>query len=113
MKRMPTLLVALFLVVSLTFALFYFIVPASTPWLHETCSQAAISLAALAILSLLVFVDVPTPKWLCQKFVAPSVIRGIALLGSTVGTILFAIFAYITATSHNNSVSREALVAFY
>ncbi len=113
MKRILALLVVPFLIVSLTFALFYFIAPFSTPWLHQTYSQIAISFAALAIMSFLMFVTVPTPKMFCQKFVEPRVIRGIALLGSILSTIIFAIFGYITATSHNNSASREALVAFY
>lgn len=113
MKRTLSLVVVSFLIVSLTFALFYFIAPVSTPWLHQTYSQIAISFAALAILSFLVFVDVPTPKRFYRKFAVPSMIRGIALLGSVVSTIIFAIFGYLTATSHNNSASREALVAFY
>src|SRR5208283_1409093 len=113
MKRTLSLVVVSFLIVSLTFALFYFIAPVSTPWLYQTYSQIAISFTALAILSFLVFVDVPTPKRFYRKFAVPSMIRGIALLGSVVSTIIFAIFGYLTATSHNNSASREALVAFY
>lgn len=113
MKRTLVLIVVLFLLASFACALFYFITPASTPWLHQTYGQTAMSFAALAVLSTLMSVVVPRPRRLGRKFALPRAISNIALLGFMVSVIIFALFAYITATSHNISTSYAALLAFY
>ena len=113
MKRILVLIVVLFLLASLAWALFYFIAPAPTPWLHRTYGQIAVSFAALAVLSSLMFVAVPRPRRFSRKFAVPRAIRDIALIVFIVSISIFAIFAYITATSHNMSTSRAALFAFY
>lgn len=113
MKKIQVLIMMLFLIASLACALFYFIAPASTPWLHQTYDQIAVSFVALAVLSTLMFIAVPRPKRFGRKFAVPRGIRDIALLGFMVSIIIFAIFAYITATSGYIAASRAALVAFY
>jgi hypothetical protein len=102
----------LFLVASFTCALFYFIAPTSTPWLHQTYGQIAVSFAALTVLFSLMFVAVPRLRRFDRKYAVSHTIRVISLISFMVSVIAFAIFGYITATSHNNSASLAALLAF-
>jgi hypothetical protein len=102
-----------FFAASLASALFYFITPASTPWLHQTIGQVAVSFVALAVLCSFMFTYVPTTSRLNRKFAVPRAIRRIALLGFFVSAITFSFFGFITATSHNVHVSRAILLEFY
>jgi len=113
MKRIQILIVMLFLVASLACALFYFIAPVSTPWLHQTYGQIAVSFVALAVLSSLLFVAASRLSRVRRKSVVSLTIKDIALLSFVASVIVFSIFAYITATSSYISASRAALLAFY
>ena len=94
-------------------AIFYLMTPASTTWLHQTYSQIAISFATLAVIASLILAAGPRPEPIGRNFTLHGAIRVVALLGFMLSLAVFSIFAYITATSHGNSMSRAALLEFY
>lgn len=67
----------------------------------------------MAVLSSLIFVAVPTQTRFDRKLALPTAARIIALIVLMASTVIFAVFGYITATSHNVPPSRVALLAFY
>jgi hypothetical protein len=103
----------LFLVASLACTLVYFTTPALTLWLHQTIEQIAVSFLALAVLSAFMVPVIARTRRFDRKVAVPNAIKAIALIGFVVSTIGFAIFGYVTATSHYNSWSRSFLVSYY
>jgi hypothetical protein len=113
MKRIRVLIVILFLLASLACTIVYFMIPVSNLWLHLTIYQIAISFIALAVLSIFISPVVRKLRRFDQKFAVPNRYKFIARIGFGVAVVVFAIFGYVTATSHDNSWSRSFLVAFY